>query len=377
MSNVARPAYLDYRRKLPHGDPLQPSSVTMDESTPKISTIPVIIKLIDGKVNFREMPIAERDAFIKALQFITGELLDSNIPRGGDLFGYPTNETQQKALLDLDKKSVASRIIACKLPNSVNAASKKVIFDVPTGDSVQDILLALQDQGVIDVQRGTNWADRDKPTDYVFLYFASETPPTVRIAGVSYEVKQHIPNPYRCRNCWHLGHTQQHCNASAKCKKCGSSHNEASFCTTKCVNCGRPDHEADSSSCPAFLEMKQIIRSSISNNISIREARARHNALSNNRPSKHPPTPSSTRPPTQQLELQNENLVMKQQIAALQADVKKITESTIPAMASNINDLAANLQSTRSEVTGINNRMEFLFQDLKNTFSKRLAAILL
>ena len=52
---------------------------------------PVIFKLVDGKVNFREMKIAERDAFNMNLIELSGgrDFRDSNIPRGGDLFVFP------------------------------------------------------------------------------------------------------------------------------------------------------------------------------------------------------------------------------------------------------------------------------------------------
>lgn len=56
---------------------------------------PVIISLADGKPNFKDMKIAERDAVNKDIVAAVGPVRDSLIPRGGELFVFPTDERQK------------------------------------------------------------------------------------------------------------------------------------------------------------------------------------------------------------------------------------------------------------------------------------------
>ncbi len=274
---MLRPPYLDRKRPRESRDtpPLTSPSHSMAAST---FLPPVIIKLTDGRVNFRDMRIADRDIFRSALISLTGgrEFRDSNIPRGGDLFVYPVDAEQQQALLSINNTAVATRQVACSLPKSASPFHKGVIFDFPTSDSAESILAALKDQGVVDVQRATSNDDNGRVLPMVFLFFESGLPAQVKISSVSYEVKQYVPNPYRCKVCWHLGHTATHCSSAPRCKKCGGSHAVDLVCSTRCVNCDRPDHEADSLFCPAYVDAKNVIRLAVQNNISVREARVRY-----------------------------------------------------------------------------------------------------
>ncbi len=206
------------------------------------------------------------------------------------------DSAQQQALLSLDKTVVANRLISCSLPKSASMFHKEVIFGVPISESAADMLEALKDQDVVEVQRSLNREDNDKPHPTVFLFFASGLPPSVKLSSITYEVRHHIPNPYRCTKCWHLGHTKTHCSSIAKCKRCGGSHDEAFICATKCVNCNRPDHESDSVLCPAYLELKQVIRISVLENMSIRDARLKLNTLNSRMIQRQSMNPSN--PPT-------------------------------------------------------------------------------
>lgn len=161
--------------------------------------------------------MAERKNFMTALIDHIGsrEVCDLYIPRGGDLFVVPLDLNQQKALLNLDKATVANRLISCSLPNSVAALHKGIIFDVPKSDSEADILSALTDQNVVAVQRAF---DKEKnPLSFVYLSFSSQSPPYIKMTRVRYEVSRYYPNPCRCKNCWRLRHMTTHCNSSPLC----------------------------------------------------------------------------------------------------------------------------------------------------------------
>ena len=377
----SRPPYLD--RKRPYGYSNQ--SLSENNFSPPAANFspPVIVKLIDGKVNFREMKIAERDAFNAELYALSGQraFRDSNIPRGGDLFVYPSDLEQQNSLLSLNNKEVANRKVACSLPTSYTPHHKGVIFGVPLGDSVDEIKEALKDQDVVDVQRSINRADNNRPLSSVFLFFKTGLPSHVKIASVSYEVKRHIPTPFRCKTCWHLGHTSAHCSSAPKCKKCGGTHDLDFICVTKCVNCGRPDHESDSLQCPSYQDSQSVIKLSVQNNISISEARAKFNSLYSTRAAQRfSPNPSHNQappPPCPATVPQDELNLLKTQVATLREELTKITESTIPAMAANVTAVQSDLAVVKADCANNNARFDTIdkhFLDLKNHLTLLLSA---
>lgn len=216
------------------------------------------------------MSIAQRDALSRNITSLVGPINECSIARGGDPFIFPGNLKQQEALLKLSNTAIAGSTFTCSLPKS--SAIKGVITGVLIIDSVEEIKAALVNQDVTDAYRVLK--PDGNPSDRVFLTFVSRLPPSVKIAAVNFPVSRYIPNPYRCKKCWSLGHTQNNCgNDVAICKNCGRSHEESVSCITNCVNCSSPDHQADAASCPAFLEMKTVLRIAIQDSISIREAR--------------------------------------------------------------------------------------------------------
>ena len=377
-----RPLYLD--RKRPYTGMDNPPS-TANGAPLELPNFPppVIFKLVDGKVNFREMKIAERDAFNVNLIELSGgrDFRDSNIPRGGDLFVFPRDPDQQKLLLALNDKEVANRKVVCSLPASFSPHHKGVIFGVPPGDSEDEMYNALKDQDVVKVQRAVNREDNGRPLPVVFLFFASGLPSHVKIASVTYEVKRHFPNPYRCKTCWHLGHLSSHCSSATKCKKCGNSHDDELSCSTKCVNCGRPDHEADSPYCPSYLDAKNVIKMSIQNNISIRDARTKYNSLySRVAQRSSPPTPSITFPPPLRPTTlpQDEFQLLKAQVATLEEKLNRVTETTIPNIAANVTAVQSDLAVIKMDCAGYNARFDTIdrhFIDLKNHLSLLFSAL--
>ena len=76
------------------------------------------------------------------------------------------------------------------------------------------ILEALADQNVVHVKRLPMKGHPEIFSENVILTFSSPIPDRVKIAAISYRVKQSIPSPFRCKKCWHLGHSTTRCSRS-------------------------------------------------------------------------------------------------------------------------------------------------------------------
>ena len=244
------------------------------------------------------MSLGEGDAFHLALKELAGEVKDSEVIHGGDLSALPVSKEQQEILLNLTE--VADRAISCTLPvTSISAnISKGVIFGVPIPDKEEEILAALSSQNVTHVKRLPMKGHPDIHSETVILTFSSPIPDRVKIAAMSFRVKQSISNPFRCRNCWLLGHPSSRCGSNTLlCKKCGKSHPPGIPCSTNYVNCHSSSHESDSDTCPAYLEMKALLKMAATHGISIKEARMQHNRLFSKAVQRAPPASAPSLPP--------------------------------------------------------------------------------
>lgn len=224
------------------------------------------------------MKIAERDEFNADLVCLLGRPpLDAQFLRGGDLLIKPADRQQQEILINLNGKSCAKRKIASSI-SRVLATFKGIIRGAPIADSNEEICAALSDQGVVDAFRFSSRDSALSPSGSVVLTFSSKPHSRVFLASVSFVVEPFFPSPFRCRKCWRLGHTTRNYSLSCpnpRCKKCGCEHDQGVFCDTKCVNCNRRDHEADSNDCSAFREAKTVLRIAAEENITVQDARAR------------------------------------------------------------------------------------------------------
>ncbi len=68
------------------------------------------------------------------------------IASGGDLFIRPTTEDQQQKLLHVNFVLNGKIMVTCSLPKSASG-SRITINQVSTGDTEEEIFLALQDRG--------------------------------------------------------------------------------------------------------------------------------------------------------------------------------------------------------------------------------------
>lgn len=219
------------------------------KNTP-INLPPVILKLTDGKANFRQMDMAELKAFTNEIVKLVGNPRRSDCPRGGDLFVYPEDIGQREALLKISK--IANRTLTAALPNSMTGR-KGIIHRVPVSESEADLLDLLGPQGVTKVERFTKTSnDARVPSETIALTFKGPLPTRVTLVALSFKLHTYYPSPFKCVKCWKLGHTRNHCNSKDQnCKTCGQYHNTSEPCTQKCVNCHSDDHPSDSKECPA------------------------------------------------------------------------------------------------------------------------------
>jgi hypothetical protein len=310
------------------------------------------------------MKTAERDAFHLALKSLVGEVAHSNVMYGGDLCVFPNSMDQQKILLSTSQ--LADRNFTCSLPSSSSSMSKGVIFDVPVDDKEEDILAALSNQNVIAVKRLPMKGHPEIHSKTVLLSFSSTLPDKVNMAALMYKVHLSIPNPFRCKKCWRLGHTSSKCSSNlTKCKKCGSLHAPDFLCVTKCVNCSSPSHESDSENCPEFLELKAILKFAALNGISVQEARSKHKSLYSQtilrakRSSPHS-DPSNSNPTIPDL--------LSSQISSLQDEIKQVREITLPGLNASIAALTKDLDNTKKKVANFDQRFDNFAQKQDSRF---------
>ncbi|KZS03750.1 Uncharacterized protein APZ42_033451 [Daphnia magna] len=184
----------------------QPASTHVPESRPvekwpttsnnhnartTVSLPPVILKLIDGKANFRQMEMTELKAIIHDITLQVDKLKRSDSPRGGDLFVYPTYVAQRQALLKITH--AVNRSIRAEQLNSINS-HKRIIHRVPTSESETDLLELFASQGVTKIEHFTKLAEGTRgPAGTVALSLHRPLPARVTLVALSFSVFKTSP----------------------------------------------------------------------------------------------------------------------------------------------------------------------------------------
>lgn len=289
------------------------------------------------------MKIAALNAVMTEVISMVGKPKDCKVQRGGDLSVSPTDLNQQENLLTIS--ALLERPVKCSLPTS--STSFKGVVRLPD-ESIEDIKTALAGQNVKDAHRPIR--PDGTQSGIVVLTFSTRIPSSVKIACMNYEVRQFIPNPFRCRQCWRLGHTQTHCNSkTVACKKCGTAHDLSGTCRPKCVNCGLENHEADSTTCPAYIEAKNTIKMAVLENISVKEARIRMRRAYSAVTKSTVPNPESHGDRHRERSGESaEMALLKSQMANLQNEMEMLKWSTIPKMEKSINEVSTEVKETKT-----------------------------
>jgi hypothetical protein len=211
------------------------------------------------------------------------------------------------------------------------------------------------------------------PSENVILTFLDDIPNRVFVAAMSYRVQVSIPSPYKCKKCHRLGHTISRCTqSSANCKNCGKTQHPDQVCTTFCINCGSKSHGSDSYSCPAYTEMKQIIKMAFLEGITIKEARERFNAIQSSvaRRGHHSPTHPGPIPTTPDSNTQA-IATLQEQIKALQLEMKTLKEVSIPTIQSETKSIAKDLAATNATVGSFGKKLDRIASSQANVASQQ------
>jgi hypothetical protein len=94
--------------------------------------------------------------------------------------------------------------------------------------------------------------------------FSDHLPPYVTALSVlKLKVRQYLPRPMRCSNCWAFGHTAKVCRNTPLCEQCGVRGHSLAECShaqdesgAKCANC-KGNHRASSALCPRYVDNKK------------------------------------------------------------------------------------------------------------------------
>jgi hypothetical protein len=326
---------------------------------PDFDFTPVILKTTDDGPNFKQMSIAAREAFGKEIVATYREPRDSVVLLGGDIKITPISRAQQSSLLSISQ--FAGRKIKSSLPNSAAAIRNGIIFGVPTSDHGDELLEALSNQNVTCVKRLPMRDSPHIPSENVILTFLDDIPDRVFVAAMSYRVQVSIPSPYKCKKCHRLGHTSSRCTlSSANCGNCGKTQHPDHPCATFCINCGSKSHGSGSYSCPAYTEMKQIIKMAFLEGITVKEARERFSAVQSSvarRGHHSPPTPTGLIPAHHDSNTQD-IATLQEQIKALQLEMKTLKEVSIPTIQEATKNLAKDLAITNATVGSFEKKLD-------------------
>ncbi|XP_076305000.1 uncharacterized protein LOC143222387 [Tachypleus tridentatus] len=195
-------------------------------------------------------------------------------PRSGDIL-VETSSSQHSKLL-LTSKALGDIPIEVT-PHSTLNTSRGVIDerDLRTVPELE-ILAGLTSQGVTAVRRIFTRKDRIlELTNVLMLTFTVPHPPTTIKAGyLNFKVQAYIPNPVQCFHCQRYGHSKQSCHGSFTCARCGGKDHNATECQLEphCVNCNGT-HPSYFTSCPKWVEEKEVQHLKTVNNLTYTEAR--------------------------------------------------------------------------------------------------------
>ena len=136
---------------------------------------------------------------------------------------------------------------------------------------------------------------------------------------------------------------------------CAKAHPPESPCSIRCVNCNSLSHNSDSDTCPSFLAMKAITKMSVTQNITIADARAQHSRLYSKVTQVPSRTPPSSAP---QAEIP---ISISIQINKLHEEIEEIRSTTIAGLKSSTSSLAQdNLEECKSKIASFDKGFESL-----------------
>lgn len=215
----------------------------------------------------------------KQLLQISGYFDINSIRRSKDGCSLQMLTTNQKGTENfLKTKKLGEFLVKIEEHKFLNHC-KGVIFSkdvlIETDD---DLKQYLADQMVVDIyrmkRRGTN--GMEDTGSFILTFDKKNLPEYVNIGYLKVKVRQYIPNPLQCKNCFRFGHIKAKCVSPTICYTCAEiKEDEMHDCSMvkKCVNCNGPHNSLDRKSCNVLQKEIAIIETKTKNNISFYEAK--------------------------------------------------------------------------------------------------------
>jgi hypothetical protein len=142
--------------------------------------------------------------------------------------------------------------------------------------STDELVHELQCCGVTDARHimQTRNGERKKSNAVILTFARAILPKSIKAGYMYIKVEPYIPNPLRCFKCQKFGHHQSLCRGKPICPKCGLEDHGADNCSRKqqCANCNE-DHPVYATTCPKWVQEKEICRAKVMYNVSYSEAR--------------------------------------------------------------------------------------------------------
>lgn len=225
----------------------------------------------------------------KGLDMITKGLKNIKKLRSGQILVETRYSNQVEKLL---KATTLAGIlpITVKLHPHLNT-SKGTVYAPDLIDLSEEILTEeLKDQKVVEVKRIRrlpNAKDDPKKKDkdglvktplLIITFDMTLLPKKLKAGYLMLNVEHYIPNPMRCKQCHHFGHTKRFCSADPSCARCSLEfnelHPEGILCTNnpRCANC-HGAHEAFRKTCKRYKDEYAISKIKTLDRITYHEAK--------------------------------------------------------------------------------------------------------
>lgn len=214
----------------------------------------------------------------KGFDGITTDIEKINKQRDGSLLVLTKNQKGSLALKKAVKFGNLYDITVEEHPYFNNTQGLIYCYDLKSLDQ-NEILKELESQAVVNVHAMTKLVNgvRIATGLYVLTFKSLVLPQYIKIGYLTLKVKIYIPNPMRCISCQNYGHTQKVCKSETKiCCQCSNPLPHEKCGPTKCYNC-QEEHASSSKQCPSYIKEAKIMEIKTLENVSITEARKRHN----------------------------------------------------------------------------------------------------
>lgn len=215
----------------------------------------------------------------KQLQQISGYFDINSIRRSKDGASLQMLTTNQKGTDNfLKAKKLGDYLVKIEEHKFLNYCKGVIFSKDALNESDDGLKQYLADQMVVDIYRmkrkGTT--GMEDTGSFVLTFDKKNLPEYIHIGYLKIKVRQYIPNPLQCKNCFRFGHIKTKCASPTVCFTCAEiKEEEMHECSLvkKCINCKGPHNSLDRKSCNILKKEIAIIETKTKNNISFYEAK--------------------------------------------------------------------------------------------------------